>query len=98
MDTFKPGNVGGAAYRDRMDHLPLTAAQPWDEIAAQDMMFPVPPPDGARPVEVMVMVPEEGYRVVMHIITGEEDAERAVTLAFREGRKLPGYELTVRQF
>lgn len=81
-----------------MSELPLTASREWEEIPAGDMLFPVPSPEGARPTEVMVMIPEEGYRVVMHIVAGDEDAERAVLLAFREGRKISGYELTVKAF
>jgi hypothetical protein len=61
-------------------------------------LFPVPSPEGARPTEVMVMIPDEGYRVVMHIVASPEDAERAVLLAFREGRKAEGYELVVKAF
>lgn len=81
-----------------MSDLPLTAPRDWEEIPPADMLFPVPSPDGTRPTEVMVMIPEEGYRVVMHIVAAEEDAERAVLLAFREGRKISGYELTVKAF
>lgn len=77
---------------------PATPVQPWEEIPPFDALFPVPSPDGARPTEVMVMIPEEAYRVVMHIVASEEDAERAVLLAFREGRKVDGYELTVKAF
>lgn len=80
-----------------MDHRPLTAAQPFEEIPL-DALFPVPAPGGARPTEVMVLVPEEGDRVVMHIVASEEDAERAVAMAFREARKMPGYELIVKPF
>jgi hypothetical protein len=79
-------------------HRPLTVSPPFEDVPAEDMLFPVPSPDGTRPTEVMVMMPEEGYRVVMHIVASDEDAERAVALAFREGRKLKGYELTVREF
>lgn len=81
-----------------MEHSrPLTSPAPWEEIP-DNALFPVPSPDGARPTEVMVMVPEEGDRVVMHIVAAEEDAERAVLTAFRHGRQIPGYEMTVRAF
>jgi hypothetical protein len=81
-----------------MDHRPLTAAQPFEEIVPVDALFPVPSPDGGRPVEVMVLIPEEGDRVVMHIVAAEADAERAVLVAFRAVRKMDGYELTVKPF
>jgi hypothetical protein len=81
-----------------MDSLPITRPAPWEELPPEDVLFPVPAPDGARPTEVLVMIPEEGYRVIMHIVAAEEDAERAVLLGFREGRKAPGYELTVKAF
>lgn len=64
----------------------------------EEALFPVPSPGGVRPTEVMVMLPEEGYRVVMHIVACDEDAERAVALAFRKARELDGYEMTVKAF
>lgn len=82
-----------------MSDMPLTRSAPFEEIKLPEgALFPVPSPGGARPTEVMVMIPEQGYRVVMHIIASDEDAERAVLLAFREGRKAEGYELTVKAF
>jgi hypothetical protein len=81
-----------------MSELPLTRPAPWEELPPEDTIFPVPAPEGERPTEVMVMVPEQGYRVIMHIVASDEDAERAVLLAFREGRKVDGYELVVKAF
>lgn len=81
-----------------MSELPLTRPAPWEEFPPEDVLFPVPAPEGARPTEVMVFIPEEGDRVVMHIVASEEDAERAVLLAFRRGREIDGYELTVKAF
>ena len=90
-----PRNVRGRAYRERMSELPLTRPAPWEELPPDEVLFPVPSPEGARPTEVMVW---RDNRVVMHIVAAEEDAERAVLLAFREGRKIDGYELTVKAF
>jgi len=82
-----------------MSDRPLTRPAPFEEISLPEgALFPVPSPGGARPTEVLVMIPEEGYRVVMHIVAAEWDAERAVLLAFREGRKAEGYELVVKAF
>jgi hypothetical protein len=83
-----------------MEHSrPLTSPQPWEDFPVpEEALFPVPGPGGARPTEVMVILPEEGDRVVMHIVASDEDAERAVALAFREARKLDGYEMTVKAF
>jgi hypothetical protein len=81
-----------------MSHVSVSSGA-FEEIGLPEgALFPVPSPGGTRPTEVMVMIPEEGYRVVMHIVASEEDAERAVLLAFREGRKMDGYELTVKAF
>lgn len=78
-----------------MSDLPLTRPAPWEEIP-ENALFPVP--SEGEITEVMVLVPEEGDRVVMHIVAAEEDAERAVLTAFRHGRQIAGYEMTVRAF
>ena len=78
----------------------MTAPQPWEEIpgAAMQPLFPELAPPGGRPVEVLVTVPAEGHRTVMDVVAAEGDAERAVLMAFRQARKLGGYEVTVRPF
>jgi hypothetical protein len=73
-----------------MDHLPLTRSAPFTEIpefpaaAGIGTLFPELAPSGARPVEVTVTVPERGgRRCVMHIVTAEDNAGDAFSLAVR---------------
>lgn len=83
-----------------MDHLPLTCSAPFEDVPdwAMETLFPELAVSGTRRVEVLVTVPGEGHRTVMDVVAAEEDAERAVLMAYRQARKLGGYEVTVRPF
>jgi hypothetical protein len=88
-----------------MDHLPLTRSAPFTEIpefpaaAGIGTLFPELAPSGARPVEVTVTVPERGgRRCVMHIVTAEDNAGDAFSLAFRACEGVDGFEVTARRF
>lgn len=78
----------------------LTYPAPWTEIpAAADTLFPELPPDGARPVEVTVTVPDgAGRRCIMQIVAAEGDAPAAAAMALGACRGVAGFELTARRF
>jgi hypothetical protein len=62
-------------------------------------LFPELGPPGARPVEVMVTVPEgRSRRCVMHIVASEDDAAKAVSVAMSACRGVEGFEVTARRF
>lgn len=85
-------NVGTRFYRDLMDlaHAPE---------APMETLFPELPPDGARPVEVAVTVPDgDSRRCVMHVVAAEDDAAQAIAMAVGACRGVDGFELTARRF
>jgi hypothetical protein len=83
-----------------MSSLPLTRPAPWTEIPANmDPLFAELAPNGARPVEVAVTVPEAGgERCVMHLLVAEDDAPRAMAIALRACRGVKGFRIEAGPF
>lgn len=81
-----------------MEHLPLTRSGPFEEIPAGgvDTLFPELPAEGARPVEVMVVLPEG--RCAMHIVVAQADAADAFAMAFGACADVEEFEVTARRF
>jgi len=79
--------------------LPLTRAGEWTEIPpGMEPLWPDLAPNGARPVEVTVTVPDAGRRrAVMDIITWEDQAVEDFGMAFRHALDIEGFEITVRR-
>jgi hypothetical protein len=64
-----------------------------------ETLFPELPSSGARPVEVMVTVPEgDSRRCVMDLLVAEAHLLRAFALAFEACRGAEGFEVTARRF
>lgn len=84
-----------------MEHLPLTRPAPWEEIPGGgiETLFPELPPPGARPVEVLVAVTEEGARrVVMDIVAAEDDLPQALAMAVGACRGMAEFKVTAQPF
>ena len=84
--------------------LPLTRSAPWTDLdlpanASMEPLWPELPPPGARPVEVMVTVPDgDSRRCVMHVVAAEDDAGRALAMAVSACRGVGDFEVTARPF
>lgn len=85
-----------------MDHLPLTRSGAFEEFplaAGMETLFADLPPNGMRPVEVTVTVPDGGSpRCVMHIVAAEDDAPQALAMAAGACRGVEEFEITARRF
>jgi hypothetical protein len=85
-----------------MEHMPLTRPAPFGEFpvaAGMETLLPELPPNGTRPVEVTVTVPDgDGRRCVMDIVAAEDDAPQALAMAFGACRGVENFEIRVRRF
>lgn len=82
-----------------MDHLPLTRSAPFEEIppaGGVETLFPELAPSAARPVEVMVVLPQG--RCAMHIVVAMADAAEAFVMAFGACAEVDEFEVIARRF
>lgn len=72
---------------------------PWTEIpAGMEPLFAELAPNGARPVQVTVTVPDGGgRRAVMDIMTREDQAVEDFAMVFGYAAEAEGFEITVRR-
>lgn len=62
-------------------------------------LFPELPASGARPVEVIVTVPDgRSRRCVMDVVAAEDVAGQAFAMAFGACRDVEDFEITARRF
>jgi hypothetical protein len=67
--------------------------------AGMETLWPELPPNGARPVEVAVTVPDgDSRRVVMHVVAAEDDGPQALAMALGACRGVEDFEIVVRRF
>ena len=89
-----------------MSHLPLTRPEPFTEIPATsgmeplfpDLVMPVKPEAGQRPVEIIVIFPGSEDRVQPYLVCAEAEAGFDVLMLLKACRGLGRFEINLRPY